>query len=86
MDARNRIAENQKLQGTVAKIGELLERADRNAVASALAANDTVALASALKISSEALPDIINAFCEAAGDLMELPEVKAAARLLSESE
>jgi hypothetical protein len=86
MEARDRIANNEKLQGTLARISELFERADREAVATALASNDTSALASALKVSPEALPDIINAFREAAGDLLDLPEVKAAARLLSESD
>lgn len=86
MDTRERIDKDDKLQGVLGKIAGIFEHADRDAFMAALASNDTVALAKALKVSPEALPDIIKAVCDAAGNLIDLPEVKTAARLLSESD
>ncbi len=84
MEARERIAKDEKLQGILEKVSAIFESADRDALVAALASNDTVALSKALKVSPEALPDIIKAVCDATGDLVDLPDVKTAARLLSE--
>jgi hypothetical protein len=84
MDPRERIAQNERLEGVLAEISGLLENADGVALVDALASNDTRALARALKVSPEALPDLIRAVTDGAGELLNLPEVKAAARLLSE--
>jgi len=84
MDARERIAKNGRFEEILAKISSLLEKADRGAFVAALASNDNIALAKALHVSPEALPDLINAVLDGAGDLVDLPEVKAAARLLEE--
>jgi hypothetical protein len=84
MDPKDRIAQNERLDGVLAEISSLFQNADRDALVAALASNDPRALARALKVSPEALPDLIKAVTDGAGDLVNLPEVKAAGRLLSE--
>jgi hypothetical protein len=63
------IVMDDKLQNAVVNIGKLFENADYEAMEVALEANDIVGLAAALKVSSEALPDIIDFFREVARDL-----------------
>ncbi len=84
MEARDRIAENGRLESILGELSSLFENADRDALVAALVANDATALAKALHVSPAALPDLIKAVTDGAGDLLNIAEVRVAGRLLSE--